>query len=149
MLDSACTAEVPQFQRSARPGVAPGVCALDAVAHVPGGRHGVAHDVDGVRQVAVHLGHAVPVAFVLRLPATAPDRVQRCSSRNSKVTTRARCEALRICPLNARTFPLCEDSLRVSWSRPFPFLFIDPDLAQPQSQVLLLWAVPEKARHKE
>ena len=48
---------------SARPGVALGVCALDAVAHVRGGRHGVAHDVHCIAQVAVHLGDAVAVAL--------------------------------------------------------------------------------------
>ena len=40
------------------------------MAHAGGGRAlGVAHDVDRVRQVAVHLGHAVAVACMLPPPA--------------------------------------------------------------------------------
>lgn len=52
------------------PGVPLGVCALLAMAHVGGFGHCVAHDVDCIREVAVHLGHAVAVALVLLVPAS-------------------------------------------------------------------------------
>ena len=51
------------------PGVAPLVGGLQAMANAGWDALGVAHDVDCVRQVAVHLRHTVAIACMLLHPA--------------------------------------------------------------------------------